>query len=164
MQKKKNFQNNYQIRRHYTFKTSSDWSVVFSGYTGFLNQLKFPPQYNWNIVVSGVKHHSSNPHDLPSFYWIPKLCPYKQRYIDKFAKCSTKPLSKLLTFILSVVKPGVGVTENSSVVWIRCGFWTFYRSVRLHSIKVTHFMQHKTFYFSILDTTNLHLKLKDRLK
>jgi len=30
--------------------------------------------------------------DLPSFYWISK-CPFKQRYIAGFAKCSTKPLS-----------------------------------------------------------------------
>jgi hypothetical protein len=39
--------------------------------------------------------------DLPSLYWIPKLhkCPFKQPYIDGSAKCSTKPLSKLLTCI-----------------------------------------------------------------
>ena len=39
-------------------------------------------------------------------HWIPKLhkCPFKQRYIAGPAKCSTKPLSKLLTCILSVVK------------------------------------------------------------
>jgi hypothetical protein len=44
--------------------------------------------------------------DLPSLYWIPKLhkCPFKQRYIAGSAKYSTKPLSKLLTCILSVVK------------------------------------------------------------
>jgi hypothetical protein len=40
--------------------------------------------------------------DLPSLYWIPKLhkCPFKQRYIAGSAKCSTKPLSKLLICIL----------------------------------------------------------------
>jgi hypothetical protein len=39
--------------------------------------------------------------DLPSLYWIPKLhkCPFKQPYIAGSAKCSTKPLSKLLTCI-----------------------------------------------------------------
>ena len=43
---------------------------------------------------------------LPSLYWIPKLhqCPYKQRDIVRSAKCSTKPLSKLLTYILPAVK------------------------------------------------------------
>jgi len=40
--------------------------------------------------------------DLPSLYWIPKLhkFPFKQRYIVGSTKCSTKPLSKLLTCIL----------------------------------------------------------------
>ena len=47
--------------------------------------------------------------DLPSLYWIPKLhkCPFKQHYIAGSAKCSTKPLSKLLTCILSAVKTGL---------------------------------------------------------
>jgi hypothetical protein len=47
--------------------------------------------------------------DLPSFYWIPKLhkYPFKQRYIAGSAKCSSKPISKLLTCILSAVKTGL---------------------------------------------------------
>ena len=47
--------------------------------------------------------------DLPSLCWIPKLhkCPYKQRYIAGSVKCSTNPLSKLLTYILSVGKSGL---------------------------------------------------------
>ena len=47
--------------------------------------------------------------DLPSLYWIPKLHkdPYKQHYIAGSAKCSTKPLSKLLTSILTTVKDGL---------------------------------------------------------
>ena len=36
-------------------------SVVFSGYSGFLHQLNWPPRYNCNIVESVVKHHNSNP-------------------------------------------------------------------------------------------------------
>jgi hypothetical protein len=41
--------------------------------------------------------------DLPSLYWIPKLhkCPFRQRYTAGSAKCSTKPLFKVLTCILS---------------------------------------------------------------
>ena len=37
--------------------------------------------------------------DLPKLYWIPKLHknPYKQRYSAGSAKCSTKPLSQILT-------------------------------------------------------------------
>ena len=47
--------------------------------------------------------------DLPSLYWIPKLHerPFKQHYIVGSAKFSTKPLSKLLTCILSAVKTGL---------------------------------------------------------
>ena len=39
--------------------------------------------------------------DLPKLYWIPKLHknPYKKRYIAGLAKCSTKPLSQILTRI-----------------------------------------------------------------
>ena len=52
--------------------------------------------------------------DLPSLYWIPKLhkCPFKQRYIAGSAKCSTKPLSKLLTCILSAVQ-----TLKTELMW-----------------------------------------------
>ena len=44
--------------------------------------------------------------ELPLLYWIPKLhkCPYKQRFIAGSSKCSTKPLSALLTVILSKIK------------------------------------------------------------
>ena len=50
--------------------------------------------------------------DLPSLYWIPKLhkCPFKQHYIAGSAKCTMKPLSKLLTCILSTVKSGFRAT------------------------------------------------------
>jgi len=48
-------------------------------------------------------------YNLPLFNWISKLlkCPYKQRYIAWAAKCSTKPLSKLLTSIFTAVKMGL---------------------------------------------------------
>jgi hypothetical protein len=36
-------------------------SVVFCGYSGFLHRLNWPPRYNWNMVESGVKHHTPNP-------------------------------------------------------------------------------------------------------
>ena len=47
--------------------------------------------------------------DLSKLYWIPKLHKnlYKQRYIAGSAKCSTKPLSQVLTRILTAVKEGL---------------------------------------------------------
>ena len=44
--------------------------------------------------------------ELPYLYWIPKLHknPYKQRYIAGSSKCSTKPLSLLLTKLLTAIK------------------------------------------------------------
>jgi hypothetical protein len=40
---------------------TSDRSVVFSGYSGFLYQQNWPLRYNWNIVESGIKHHETKP-------------------------------------------------------------------------------------------------------
>ena len=60
------------------------------------------------LTSLGVNTQDENV-DLPSLYWIPKLHkdPYKQRFIAGSARCSTKPLSKLLTSILTTVKDGL---------------------------------------------------------
>jgi hypothetical protein len=44
--------------------------------------------------------------ELPYLYWIPKLDknPYKKRYSAGSSKCSTKPLSLLLTKLLTAIK------------------------------------------------------------
>ena len=34
--------------------------VVFSGSSGFLHQLNWPPRYSWNIVEIDMKHHQTN--------------------------------------------------------------------------------------------------------
>ena len=49
--------------------------------------------------------------DLPLLYWIPKLHkdPNKQRFIAGSSSCSTKPLSKLLTSILTTIKDGLQI-------------------------------------------------------
>jgi len=52
----------YSIQ-HYvrtSLSVTSNRSVVFSRYSGFLHQLKILPWYNWNIVESGVKQHKPN--------------------------------------------------------------------------------------------------------
>jgi hypothetical protein len=54
----------YSIQ-HYVMKFVSDLrprSVVFSGYSGFLHLLNWPPQHNWNIVEIGTKHHNQLHH------------------------------------------------------------------------------------------------------
>jgi hypothetical protein len=55
----------------------------------------------FNITVIGM-----NEFELPYLNWIPKLHKnlYKHRYIAGCNKCSTKPLSMLLTDILINVK------------------------------------------------------------
>ena len=78
-------------------------------------------------------------HRSLSIYWVPKLhkCPYKPRYIAESVKCSTKPLFKLLTSILSAVKTGLQSycdTSYSRVVWIRCGFWNILKICWVHGI------------------------------
>ena len=48
----------YNIRWS-SLSATCDRSVVFSG---FLHQLNWPPQYDWNIVESSVRHHNSHPY------------------------------------------------------------------------------------------------------
>jgi hypothetical protein len=45
----------YSIQHYVIMFVSDLWQV--GGFSGFLHQLIWPPQYNWNIVESGVKHH-----------------------------------------------------------------------------------------------------------
>ena len=53
----------------------------------------------WNISIPLIMQ------GLPSFYWLPKMHkdPYGARFIAASSKCTTKPLSKLLTSCLSLV-------------------------------------------------------------
>jgi hypothetical protein len=55
----------------------------------------------FNILANGM-----NEFELPYFYLIPKLhkIPYKHEYIAGSSKCFTKPLSLLLTNVLTAVK------------------------------------------------------------
>ena len=108
--------------------------------------------------------------ELPYLYWIPKLHknPYKQRYIAGSSKCSTKPLSILLTKILTAVKEKL--QQYCTVAYSRSGvnqMWILKNSKQLlENLKTPHFSQiHsiKTYDFSTLYTTIPHTKLKDRL-
>ena len=109
--------------------------------------------------------------ELPSLYWLPKLhkSPYKQRYIAGSAKCSTKPLSKLLTSILTAVKEGL--QKYCDMAYSRSGvnqMWILKNSKDLleciKSRNLSFCNSIKTFDFSTLYTTIPHEKLKSRLK
>ena len=109
--------------------------------------------------------------DLPKLYWIPKLHknPFKQRYIAGSAKCSTKPLSLILTRILTTVKEGL--QKYCDIAYARSGvneMWILKNSKELlenlkaqslHSVNSI-----KSFDFSTLYTTIPHDKLKSKLK
>ena len=109
--------------------------------------------------------------DLPLLHWIPKLhkCPYKQRYIAGSAKCSTKPLSKLLTSILSAVKDGLQSYCDTSFsrggvnqMWILKNSKDLLEYIKSRSLSSCKNI--KTYDFSTLYTTIPHSKLKERLK
>ena len=64
---------------------------------------------NHKSVILSFGINTNKDDELPSLYWIPKLHkdPYKERYIAGSSHCSTKPLSKILTTILTTVKEGL---------------------------------------------------------
>jgi len=109
--------------------------------------------------------------DLPSLYWIPKLhkYPFKQRYIAGSAKCSTKPLSKLLTCILLAVKTELQSYCDTSYsrsgknqMWILTNSKDLLEYIQSRSLSSCNSI--KTFGFSTLYTTIPHSKLKDSLR
>ena len=121
------------------------------------------------LTSFGVNTQDENV-DLPSLYWIPKLHkdPYKQRFIAGSAKCSTKPLSILLTSILTTVKDGL--KKYCDVIYSRSGInqmWILKNSKELlenlNSNTLASVHSIKTYDFSTLYTTIPHSKLKSRL-
>ena len=65
--------------------------------------------------------------DLPSLYWISRLCnnPYRERHITSSSTCSTKELLITMTKFLSAVKEGlqsycykVYSRSNINQIWI----------------------------------------------
>ena len=108
--------------------------------------------------------------DLPYIYWIPKMHknPYKHRFIAGFSKCSTKPLSILLTKLLTHIKQGL--QKYCETAYSRSGvnqMWILKNSKELlehlQSPNLNHITSIKSFDFSTLYTTIPHQKLKSRL-
>ena len=101
--------------------------------------------------------------DLPYMYSNPKLHKnrYKQRFIAGSAKCTTKPLSKLLTSILTAFKEGLQSYHNTC--YSRSGI----NSDILETISsrlLSEYNSIKTYDFSTLYTSIPHTQLKSWLK
>ena len=103
------------------------------------------------------------------FFFLINKCPYKQRYITGSVECSTKSLTKLLTYMLSAIKPGLqnycytscsrgGVTQ----MWILKNSKDLLVHIQSRSLFFCNSI--KTFNFSALYTTIPYSKLKDILR
>ena len=80
-----------------------------------------------SVLSSFVLSTKDDDCDLLSIYWIPKFHknPFKQRYIARYEKCTTKFLSKRLTSLLTAVKQGLQSYHNTcyshsgiNLIWI----------------------------------------------
>ena len=119
----------------------------------------------WNINVPSVMEQ------LPAFYWLPKLHkdPYGSRFIAASNRCTTKPLSELLTKCLTTVLIHFreycgGIFRNTGV---NC-FWVINNAQAvLHSMQTLNNTSTAktldTFDFSTLYTTIPHHSLKKHL-
>ena len=104
--------------------------------------------------------------DLPYIYWIPKMHknPYKHRFIASSSKCSTKPLSILLTKLLTHIKQGLQKYCETSYSRSRVNqMWILKNSKELlehlQSPNFNHITSIKSFDFSTLYTNIPHQKL-----
>ncbi len=106
---------------------------------------------------------------LPFLYWIPKMHknPSKQRYIAASHSCSTKPLSKKITYCLKLIQQThinhcKAIRKNSG--WNR--MWIVDNSMDVMQ-KIVDLKEPaknvRTYDFSTLYTSLPHRKLKDKL-
>ena len=109
---------------------------------------------------------------LPSFYWLPKLHkqPYGTRFIAASYRCTTKPLSKLLTSCLNTIMSHFRQYCNG--IYCRTGvncFWVIENSQQVLGAldKINYFSSAKhgdSYDFSTLYTSIPHDTLKHALK
>ena len=167
---------------NYTFVCKRHYVSILSEELG-LNSLPGNPTYNLtdlsasevldnhkSVLTSFGIETSDDELDLPYIYWIPKMhkTPYKHRFIAGSSKCSTKPLSILLTKLLTHIKQGL--QKYCETAYSRSGInqmWILKNSKELlehlKSPTFNHVTSIKSFDFSTLYTTIPHQKLKDRL-
>ena len=115
---------------------------------------------NHRSVLSSFGVHTKDVDmDLPSLYWIPKLHkdPYK-RFIAGSSNCSTKPLSKILTSILTTVKDGlkkycdvIYSHSGSNQMWILQNSKELLDNLQSYSLSSIHSIKHMIFqHFTLL--------------
>ena len=123
-----------------------------------------------SVLTSFGIQSNSEELDLPYIYWIPKMykSAYKHRFIAGSSKCSTKPLSILLTKLLTHIKQGL--QKYCETAYSRSGvnqMWILKNSKELlDHLKFSNFnlvTNIKSFDFSTLYTTIPRQKLKSRL-
>ena len=167
---------------NYTFVCRKYYVSILIEELGF-NSLPGNPAYNLTAFSASevLDNHKSvltsfgiDPNedelDLPYIYWIPKMHknPYKHRFIAGSARCSTKPLSILLTKLLTHIKQGL--QKYCETAYSRSGvnqMWILKNSKELlehlKSPNFNNITSIKSFDFSTLYTTIPHDKLKSRL-
>ena len=167
---------------NYTFVCNRHYVSILTEELG-LNSLPGNPTYNLtdisasevlndhkSILTSFGIETSDGELDLPYIYRIPKMHknPCKHRFIAGSSKCSTKPLSIILTKLLTHIKQGL--QKYCETAYSRSGInqmWILKNSKglleHLKSPTFNHVTSIKSFDFSTLYTTIPHQKLKDRL-
>ena len=120
----------------------------------------------WNINIP------LDMEELPSVYWLPKLHknPYGNRFIAASNKCTTKPLSRLLTDCLTTVLVHYneycnGIFRNTGVncCWVISNSQSVLDSIqRLSNAADAHSLN--TYDFSTLYTNIPHDSLKNNMK
>ena len=130
-----------------------------------------------DIVKEHITHmnsHSINlipsQKSLPFLYWIPKMHknPSKQRYIAASHSCTTKPLSKMITYCLKLIQQThKHYCEKISKACKTHRMWIVDNSVEvLNKISVCNqrtVRNVRTYDFSTLYTSIPHAKLKTRM-
>ena len=119
-----------------------------------------------SVLTSFGIETSDDELDLPYiYYWIPKMHKnqYKHRFIAGSSKCPTKPLSILLTELLTHIKQGL--QKYCETAYSRSGILKNSKELldHLKSPTFNHVTSIKSFDFSTLYTTIPHQKLKERL-
>ena len=106
--------------------------------------------------------------DLPSLYMLPQLhkCSYSQRYIAGSAKCSIKPLSKLITYSINGQHELLSYWDTSysrdgvNQIWILKNSKDQLVYIKARSLSTSN--STNTFDISTLYTTIPPTKLKDK--